>query len=753
MKKSIFFIGLALAALASCTKVETPVEQTGGLTVLTATIEATKVDASSTYGLSWANGDEISVWTSKGRFVTFSNSGSGAVDKFVATLDAGETASDYAIYPASSSHAFDGTTLTLNLPDTYAWQDGHILMPMVASVSGSTLEFKHAGGLLAFEVSGVPASATAFKLVANNSLGITGDFTYSAGKIEAASGSTANTVTVNFPAGTASSMRFLVPVPTGTYDDFTISALAGTDEIAKTVKQVAAAANVVAARTALRFALTFPSTDIYVSPAGAGTKTGSDASNAATLDKALAMADDGDVLHLAAGTYKGAFTAAKNVTIQGAGKTATILDGESTNMPLHVTAAGDATNKVFIKDITIQNGSGGAGGGILIGTTSFAEISDCLITNNTASTGGGGLDNGGTTVVSNTTFSSNTCTHASNGGGAVWNMETTGNLTLNNCVFTNNNATYNGGAVYNKGVLTSNNCTYSENVAGNNAGAFYNSSKSQMFAKGDTYTGNSAKTSGVIYNDGNAQATFDEVSANDNSAVDYGAVFRHWSKADGGFIRVYNSHIYGNHITATASTRGGTAAEVSGAYGNILFVNCTIGGNDSNRHVGSIYVRENAATCKGIIVSCTITGNTHKNSSYSIHAGGSDSYIAVYNSIVAANTNTASGKENQEVSSTAVIKNSVTNNAQTSGLHLYLFDSTGAKGTDDYAPVANILCDLDTDVYPLAGGSNPAVTGGMTTTDLTTLAGTLGVDSAILLKDQKGNSRSGKQMMGAYIGD
>ena len=763
MKKTFLYLGLAMAALAACSKAETPVSepeipdsgQTSGEVVLTATIENTRVSMSTeSTTLSWVEGDEISVYTSKNRFVTFSNSGSGALNKFKATLDEGETVTGYAVYPANDEHSYDGTTLTIKLPDTFAWVDGQTRMPMVAAVSGSSLDFTHAGGVLAFKVSGIPANATSFLLVAGGSTGITGSFEYNGGKISTASGSTEDKVNITFTAGSATERTFYVPVPTGTYADFTISTLAGSDEIAKTVKQATSSSNVIDARSVRVFTIAFPGTDIYAAPTAAGTKTGSDASNPATLDKALAMAEDGDEIHLAAGTYSGAFSVTKNVTLQGADKTTTILDGGGTDLPINVSAAGDAGNKVYIKDLTVQNGSGGAGGGIFIGTESFAEVSDCIIKDNTASLGGGGLDNGGTTVVSNTTFSANTCTHASNGGGAIWNMETTGNLTLNNCTFTDNTATFNGGVAYNKGVLTSNDCTYTANVAtGNNGGVFYNASKSELFVNGGVLSGNSAKTGGVIYNDGTAKATFDGISATDNSAQTYGGVFRYWTNSDGGYVRVYNSHIYGNHITNTSGTIGGPAAEVSGNYGNILFVNCTIDGNDSKRHVGSIYVRQNAAGCKAIIVNSTITANTHGLSSYSVHAGGANSYIAVYNSVVAANTNT-SANSSQEVSTSATIKNSVTNNAQTTSIALYLFAADGTKGTTDYAPVSNILGSLSTDVYPLAAGEgNPARTGGMSTAELTTLAGTLGIDSAILLKDQKGNSREGKTMMGAYVGD
>jgi len=789
MKKNCFYFGLVFAILAGCNKTGTPSEENllpdenekSGYTVLTASMDNTKVSIGTDHkSLTWVKGDEISVWTSKNRFVTFSNEETGALDKFAATLDEGESVSGYAVYPAGG-HAYDGTTLSLDLADTFAWVENQTRMPMVAEVSGASLAFHHAGGVMDFTLSGIPSNATAFKFVTNNGLGINGTFDLSSGTISAPSESSQNEVTVTFSAGTASSMRFLIPVPVGVYDDFTISAYAGESQLAKTVRTVKSTANGIEASRALYFSLAFPGTDIYAAPTAAGTKTGSDASNPATLDKALAMAEDGDEIHLAAGTYSGAFSVTKNVTLQGTDKTTTILDGGGTELPINVSAAGDSGNKVYIKDLTVQNGSGGAGGGIFIGTSAFAEIDNCIITGNTATIGGGGLDNGGTTVVSNTTFSANTCTHASNGGGAIWNMENTGNLTLNNCTFTGNTATYNGGAVYNKGVLISNDCIYTSNVATtNNGGVFNNSPSGIVYVNGGTISGNSAKTSGVIYNDSAGKATFDGVNITGNSAPGHGGALRHWSNTSGGYIKAINCYISENKVTGTGSggaiqisgnygsgqfincaivnnsiTAGsgsGGAAQISGSYATGLFINCTISNNSTTGYAGAVHMANNSVNSKCDFVNCTVTGNTAVQSSYTLHKQTNNPFSA-YNSIIVGNTNN-SANCNQEISAGSTIKSCVTNNAQTTTLQLYLFAADGTKGTTDYAPVSNILGSLSTDVYPLAAGEgNPARIGGMSTAELTTLAGTLGIDSAILLKDQKGNSRSGKTMMGAYVGD
>src|SRR5262245_9691130 len=54
---------------------------------------------------------------------------------------------------------------------------------------------------------------------------------------------------------------------------------------------------------------------------------GTRAACAATIQSALAAADDGDVINVAAGRYRGPLTITKSVTLAGAGAAATTIDG------------------------------------------------------------------------------------------------------------------------------------------------------------------------------------------------------------------------------------------------------------------------------------------------------------------------------------------------------------------------------------------------------------------------------------------
>lgn len=151
-------------------------------------------------------------------------------------------------------------------------------------------------------------------------------------------------------------------------------------------------------------------TDRYV--ATTGTDSTNDCSSSITPCKtvgyAISQSSAGDTIHIAAGTYTENLTIAIDLSLEGAGMNATILDGGGVGRVVTI-SSGD----VGIGDLTIQNGNTGSeGGGVSNSGTLGLEA--VKITGNTAYSGGG-IAALGPTSVSWSVISGN---HTAGGGGA-----------------------------------------------------------------------------------------------------------------------------------------------------------------------------------------------------------------------------------------------------------------------------------------------------------------------------------------------
>ena len=228
MKKIFTLISFA-ALLFSCVKPEMDapvVEEISYNTTLTADIPAVKVAIDNQYTkLTWSNGDKISVLTSSGVYREFTYTGEDGAKSasFKGNLEEGETLGGYAIYPAHESHAVANGRPKVYLPNKYAWEEGEVMGPMVATINDGKAAFSHAGGLFAFDVQNLPAGTKGFKFT-TSVRDITGGFAYqNAGTLNAVESTSATYVTMSFdPLQKTSNMKFYIPVPTGSYPDFTI---------------------------------------------------------------------------------------------------------------------------------------------------------------------------------------------------------------------------------------------------------------------------------------------------------------------------------------------------------------------------------------------------------------------------------------------------------------------------------------------------------------------------------------------------
>jgi uncharacterized repeat protein (TIGR02543 family) len=211
------------------------------------------------------------------------------------------------------------------------------------------------------------------------------------------------------------------------------------------------------------------------------------------LQDAIAVAESGDEVWVAEGTYKpdqgnGITTGDRTAsfTLDGISLYGGFVGSETTNTPAgsyeKTILSGEIDNnsslwslnvvKIFsifgsaasLNGVTVTygnaNGSGdySMGGGVWAFNT--GTFTNCTFTDNTAGSSGGGVlcHFGGT--FTNCTFTNNSA--GSSGGGV------SGTCTFTNCTFTNNSAGSSGGGV--SGTCTFTNCTFTDNSAGSSGG-------------------------------------------------------------------------------------------------------------------------------------------------------------------------------------------------------------------------------------------------------------------------------------------
>ena len=200
----------------------------------------------------------------------------------------------------------------------------------------------------------------------------------------------------------------------------------------------------------------------------------------AQIQPAVAAANDGDTITVAAGTYTGGITIGKSIRLQGAGATGTVISGGGP--VLTIGRATDPTGQtVSIDGVTVTGGVNDSqpddavtfGGGILIPTSQLDQppfngigatvsISNSVVTGNTvvsnvvippgfcgpracAFNTGGGIDNGGALTLTNVRITNNTAgstatapSAASDAGSGGVGNHFASTLVMHNCVVSDN---------------------------------------------------------------------------------------------------------------------------------------------------------------------------------------------------------------------------------------------------------------------------------------------------------------------------
>ena len=273
------------------------------------------------------------------------------------------------------------------------------------------------------------------------------------------------------------------------------------------------------------------------------------------IQDAVNSAVEGNVVLVTNDTYTVSsqiMIATNNIILKSVnGAKTTAINGNSTSHCIYL--RGDSV----IDGFSILNGKFSNGGGIFVHF--YGTVLNCIFTNNIASFDGGAI-RARDCLVSNCYFYAN---EAMNGGGVFMLNYSI----VKNCVFENNHAITNGGAVYcdDNGVVSD--CIISSNSAFRGGGAHCKSS-----------------------------STLSNCTISGNSAI--------WS---GGGARCYNGG------AVSECTISGNSADYGGGvrfYGGGTVSHCTISGNSAD-YGGGVNLYEG-----GSVSGCTISGNS------SIYSGG-----------------------------------------------------------------------------------------------------------------------------------
>ena len=386
----------------------------------------------------------------------------------------------------------------------------------------------------------------------------------------------------------------------------------------------------------------------------------------------------------------------------------------------------------------------------------------------------------------NCQFKNNTNSNASTYGGVIMLEPDTKNATVNisKCLFESNSTAVvessnkaKGGAIYAAaGVVNIAETAFNANMGGSYGGAIYVEDNASVFVDNSTFTGNTATYGGAAYvtsssakltlngstlsnntsTNGGALANYASVMVVDNcvlnknfasnqggAIVSYDAALAdpYTAAANKAYSYIYNSSFDSNYVQKSDGAESGNQGATIKAHGSgyIAIVNSTFTGG--NGKVGTIRLRcgkTNTTAQDG--VKCWIISSTIAKDRSGFWNQGSDAKL--YNTINHENT-TAGGTGGTYT--TAYISS-----IYDKKMYSATSEST-SLGTDD------ILGDFADGVFPATGA---AATNGMSSTDLAALGAEGSAlmtamplfDATKLTVDQKGYSRVGKTIMGAYVG-
>jgi hypothetical protein len=305
-----------------------------------------------------------------------------------------------------------------------------------------------------------------------------------------------------------------------------------------------------------------------------------------SIASAVAVAAPGDTIQVAAGTYADPIvvpTATTPLTIVGAGRDTTVLDGEGLRTVLRIPAGVELT----LQDLTITRGRGVRDGGV-IGSGNGGAIANeggsitlrqVTVSDSVGEDRGGAIwNNGGIVIVEDSLMSGNSSgdpdqpgSYRGLGGGAIASNGTAASVTVRRSEFRDNIAVepttdFRGGAAINSslGDVTIEDSTIAGNAAGYSSGAVdVRGSGAVLEVRRSHFFGNTAQLGGAMQVRSSAVATIEDSTFSQNSATgSYGAV-----RVDTSRVTISNTTFSGNSagsgVGALATSGGITLDSVT----------------------------------------------------------------------------------------------------------------------------------------------------------------------------------------------
>ena len=240
-----------------------------------------------------------------------------------------------------------------------------------------------------------------------------------------------------------------------------------------------------------------------------------------SIKNATGTVNENGTVNIANGIYSGVnntnVSINKNMAIRGQSQTGTIIDAQSSGRMFTV----DSGVTVLIQNLTFINGSITGDGGAIHNSGNLT-VSNCIFTNNSIegpNVGGGAIYNNGNLTVNNSIFTNDTSQIY---GGAICN-DGGANLVVNNSIFLDNMA-FIGGAIENFGNSTTNNSIFINNTGNWAGGAIFSQGIATITA--NTFLYNKVNPvygrGGAVFNNGNDGSVtlhFNRIIGNDLGEV------------------------------------------------------------------------------------------------------------------------------------------------------------------------------------------------------------------------------------------
>jgi hypothetical protein len=233
-----------------------------------------------------------------------------------------------------------------------------------------------------------------------------------------------------------------------------------------------------------------------------------------TLRQAIAAAAAGDTIDFAVSgaiTVNSTILIGKDLTLNGPGDTTLIIQRQDSIFAPDIRVFEVVSGTVAIAGLTISHGhvvSGGGGGILNSGKLTLRNVSvsqnfsydgpgagirnqgqlvvnNCRVSENTGPQGGG-IYNAGTLTVTNSVLKGNVTAGSIDSGAGIYNEQGATAMLSNSSFITN--TTQIGGGVFNLGQLTVQNCSFSDNIAAASGGGINNAGNAMV--QDSTFSGN-----------------------------------------------------------------------------------------------------------------------------------------------------------------------------------------------------------------------------------------------------------------------